>query len=68
LLDIVGDYRATLEECDSLIKQNNRFRETTGPIRNLEWNYMVQPSVDRLRQRLSEHNVRLENVLKPFEK
>ncbi len=67
LLDIVGNYETTLNECRQLINENKRFNETTGVGRNLEWNYMVQPAVDRLQERLLLYNARLLNVLKPFE-
>lgn len=67
LFDIVGDYETTLRECHKLIDDNTRFSETTGVGRNLQWNYIVQPAVDRLQERLLLHNSRLLNALKPFE-
>ncbi|KAK4243833.1 hypothetical protein C7999DRAFT_35814 [Corynascus novoguineensis] len=48
LFDIIGDYETTLHKCHKLIQDNKRFRETTGPIRSLEWFYLVQPRVDPL--------------------
>ncbi|KAL2140788.1 hypothetical protein VTI28DRAFT_3263 [Corynascus sepedonium] len=67
LFDIIGDYETTLHKCHKLIQDNKRFRETTGPIRSLEWFYLVQPRVDSLQERLMRHNARLQLVLKPFE-
>lgn len=67
LFNIVGDFGDTLTECRRLIESNNRFQEPTGFARNIEWNVLVRPSVDRLRDRILLHNSRLANVLKPFE-
>jgi hypothetical protein len=67
LLDIVGDFRATLEECRTLLWENRRYGLATNAFRNLEWNVMVQDSAERLRQRIIMHNTKIALVLKPFE-
>ncbi|KFA65852.1 hypothetical protein S40285_04672 [Stachybotrys chlorohalonatus IBT 40285] len=67
LREIIGDYEVTLKECDTLIRTNNRYRMSSNPLRNIEWNVLVQPSVDRLRQRIVLHNSKVLHVLKPFE-
>jgi len=67
LLDIIGDYRATIRECEGLINTNKRYSLPSGPVRNLEWNVLVQPQADRLRQRIQLHNSKILHVLKPFE-
>lgn len=67
LRSIVGDYEATLQECYKLIKSNQRYRVSSTPLKNIEWNVLVQPSADRLRQRIALHNSKILHVLKPFE-
>ncbi|PNH44591.1 hypothetical protein VD0004_g3083 [Verticillium dahliae] len=67
LLEIIGDYRKTLQECYELVETNTRYRLSSGPVRNIEWNVLVQPNADRLRQRLLLHNSKVLLVLKPFE-
>ncbi|KAK4243531.1 hypothetical protein C7999DRAFT_36131 [Corynascus novoguineensis] len=42
LFDIIGDYEATLDKCYKLIEDNNRFHETTGPIRTLECDLLTR--------------------------
>jgi hypothetical protein len=63
----VGDYEATLHECYDLICANNRYRGGSTALRNIEWNVLLQPSVERLRQRIVLHNSKILHVLKPFE-
>ncbi|TIC91276.1 hypothetical protein CH35J_011194 [Colletotrichum higginsianum] len=65
--DILGDYEETLTECFHLIENNHRYRLSSGPLRNIEWNVLVAPSADRLRARIALHNSKVLHVLKPFE-
>ena len=67
LSEIVGDYKATLKECQKLLWDNRRYAQTTGPARNIDWNINVMPQVDHLRSRIQMHNTRIQHVLKPFE-
>ncbi|KAI9152034.1 hypothetical protein HJFPF1_09254 [Paramyrothecium foliicola] len=67
LREIIGDYEETLQECGELLHANRRYRVGSGPLRNIEWNVLVQPSVDRLRERIVLHNSKVLHVLKPFE-
>ncbi|GJC88100.1 hypothetical protein ColLi_10938 [Colletotrichum liriopes] len=67
LEDIIGDYKETLTECYRLIKDNNRFRLNSGPLKNIEWNMLVASSADRLQARIELHNSKVLHVLKPFE-
>lgn len=67
LIEIIGDYEMTLRECDKLLKANSRYRVGSNPLRNLEWNVLVQPMADQLRQRITLHNSKILHVLKPFE-
>ncbi|WXC44661.1 hypothetical protein QX201_004395 [Fusarium graminearum] len=67
LMEVVGDYNATLEECYQLLKDNERYAQTTGPIKNINWNLSIMPEVERLRGRIQMHTSRIQHVLKPFE-
>lgn len=67
LIEIVGDYDSTLQECRELLASNARYRGGSGPFRNLEWNLLVQPTADQLRQRIILHNSKVLHILKPFE-
>jgi hypothetical protein len=67
LYQIIGDYNATLEECRELIDANRRYWMGSNMFRNLEWNVLVQPRADQLRQRIALHNAKVLQVLKPFE-
>jgi hypothetical protein len=68
LLDIIGDYHETLAECRRLLEDNRRYgASANNPLRNIEWNALVQPNVDRLRHRIQLHNSRIQIALKPFE-
>lgn len=67
LIEIVGDYEGTLRECRELLESNARYRGGSSPFRNLEWNLLVQPTADQLRQRIILHNSKVLHILKPFE-
>ncbi|UPL02642.1 hypothetical protein LCI18_013576 [Fusarium solani-melongenae] len=67
LLEIIGDYNATLNECYQLLEDNRRYAQTTGPIRNIDWNLNIMPQVEHLRSRIQMHTSRIQHVLKPFQ-
>ncbi|KAJ4209602.1 hypothetical protein NW759_013457 [Fusarium solani] len=67
LLEIIGDYSATLNECYQLLEDNRRYAQTTGPIRNIDWNLNIMPQVEHLRSRIQMHTSRIQHVLKPFQ-
>lgn len=67
LKQIIGDYEATLQECWDLIATNQRYAMSKNMMRNIEWNVMVQPTADKLRQRILLHNSKVVQFLKPFE-
>ncbi|KAJ0150669.1 Uncharacterized protein HZ326_6836 [Fusarium oxysporum f. sp. albedinis] len=67
LLEIIGDYNATLRECYELLEDNRRYAQTTGPIRNIDWNLNIMPQVEHLRSRIQMHNSRIQHILKPFQ-
>lgn len=59
LLDIVGDFDATLRECYRLVRTNKSYAAASGPVRNVQWNAMVMPSVERLRHRILMHQSKI---------
>ncbi|KAG7285976.1 hypothetical protein NEMBOFW57_008272 [Staphylotrichum longicolle] len=68
LIDIIGDYYGTLNECLLLVKANKTYMGTiTGPLANIHWNIFVQPQVEKLRRRILLHNTKVQHVLQPFE-
>ncbi|KAK0627975.1 hypothetical protein B0T14DRAFT_146694 [Immersiella caudata] len=66
LAEIIGDYSATLRDCERLLRENESYNVTTGAGRNLRWSVFVQPRVDSLRQRILLHNSIIGHVLQPF--
>ncbi|KAL2370407.1 hypothetical protein RJZ57_005168 [Blastomyces gilchristii] len=67
LNEILGDYHETLQHCEKLLRDNYRYNNASDPRRGISWNSFVQPDVDRLRSRISLHNLKIFFVLKPFE-
>lgn len=67
LHEIVGDYKATIYDCSELLRANDRYRVSSHALRNIEWNVLVQPQADQLRQRIFMHNAKISQILKPFE-
>ncbi|KAF1817013.1 hypothetical protein P152DRAFT_384775, partial [Eremomyces bilateralis CBS 781.70] len=65
--EITGDYTNTILECNRLLKQNEQFRQDTSPMSNIEWHLLLQPNVDRLKQRVEMHNNKILFLLKPLE-
>ncbi|KAI7543186.1 hypothetical protein KC317_g16380, partial [Hortaea werneckii] len=65
---IVGDFLGTLNQCDSLLKENQRYRaeagQRSGPLLNLQWNLTQQEQrVDDLRRRLHFHTEKIRFVI-----
>ncbi|PGH13060.1 hypothetical protein AJ79_03897 [Helicocarpus griseus UAMH5409] len=67
LNEIVGDYHKTLRDCEKLLRDNYRYNNASGPVQGITFGILVQPEVDRLRSRLSLHNLKILFFLKPFE-
>jgi hypothetical protein len=67
LYQIIGNYEETLQECYELLRDNKSVQHGAGPFRSIEWNVLVQPTVERLRKRIILHNSKISHVLKPFE-
>ncbi|KAI4181527.1 MAG: hypothetical protein LQ346_006756 [Caloplaca aetnensis] len=64
----VGDFRKTLEECEKLLNDHERFRrDEAGFVDNVVWHLSTQRDVDILRERVQFHTTKLLVVTKPFE-
>ena len=69
LSQAVGDFQKTLEECQRVLNDHDRFqRDTAGFIDNVQWHLgSTQRDVDILRARVQFHTTKLHILLKPFE-
>lgn len=57
---IVGDYAGTLDECNTLLVNNKKYRrDHQGFVYNIIWNLDVNPTVVRLRDKVAFHNVKV---------
>ncbi|KGQ01954.1 hypothetical protein PAAG_11347 [Paracoccidioides lutzii Pb01] len=57
----------TIRDCEKLIRHNYRYNNVSSPRQGISWNVLVQPDVERLRNRISLHNLKILFILKPFE-
>ncbi|KAI9651586.1 MAG: hypothetical protein M1831_000597 [Alyxoria varia] len=68
LSQAVGDFNATLRECDKLLNDRSRFqRDKAGFVDNVQWHMSTQRDVDILRERVHFHATKLLVLTKPFE-
>ena len=68
LLEAVGDFQGTIQECRKLLDDHNRFqRDAAGFIDNVQWHMGTQRDVDILRERVQFHSTKLLVLTKPFE-
>ena len=68
LPDVAGDFRKTLEECDSLLADHSKFQYSqAGFIENVIWWSSVEGDVNALKERVRFHMMKLTFVAKPFE-
>ncbi|KAL9034636.1 MAG: hypothetical protein Q9180_005293 [Flavoplaca navasiana] len=64
----VGDFRKTLDECEKLLNDHERFRRNTaGFVDNVVWHVSTQRDVEILRSRVQFHATKLFIITKPFE-
>lgn len=60
LLQICGDFRKTLTECQRLLEDTAKFeRGRDNFIYNIRWNLSVEPQVSTLRDRVAFHNIKV---------
>jgi hypothetical protein len=56
LNEIIGSYNTTLYECQRLLDKNKDYRQGESALANVEWNILVQPTAQVLRQKIMIHN------------
>lgn len=60
LLQICGNFRKTLTECQLLLNDSSKFEKGRGNfIYNVRWNLSIEPLVSRLRDRVAFHNIKV---------
>ncbi|KAL9123885.1 MAG: hypothetical protein Q9217_006727, partial [Psora testacea] len=68
LSQATGHFQKTLEECQKLLSDHERFqRDSAGFVDNVLWHMGTQRDVDILRERIHFHTTKLLILLKPFE-
>lgn len=68
LPEVAGDFKKTLEECDTLLKDHSKFQYSQGGfIENVIWWSTVEGDVNALKERVRFHMMKLTFVAKPFE-
>ncbi len=67
LNEIIGDYQRTIHECRRLLLSNRQYGLGVGPLRNMEWNILVQPQAAALQKRILHHNSKILIIIKPLE-
>ncbi|KAL9009118.1 MAG: hypothetical protein Q9173_005830 [Seirophora scorigena] len=68
LSQLVGDFKTTLDECEQLLNDHERFkRDPAGFVDNVVWHVSTQRDVDILSERVHFHATKLLVVSKPFE-
>lgn len=68
LLEIVGDFKQTILDCDVLLKDKSRFRRSPANfVDNVVWHTSTEQHVNSLRKRLHFHMTKVNFIAKPFE-
>jgi hypothetical protein len=65
--EIVGDYQSVLKESREVLHNNSGYLQRSSPLSQLDYNFRKRPDVDRLIERLTAYNGRVQFFLKPFE-
>ncbi|PMD42878.1 hypothetical protein L207DRAFT_563707 [Hyaloscypha variabilis F] len=67
LVDIIGDYRRTLQDCDQFLKDKERFSWEGDFVNNIIWNFSIASEVQTLKDRVAFLNIKLMTVLKTLD-
>lgn len=66
LSQLVGDFKKTLDECEKLLNDHERFkRDTAGFVDNVVWHVSTQRDVDILRERVHFHATKVATMICP---
>jgi hypothetical protein len=64
--EIVGDYRATIQECYALLRNNRSYMRSGSGVPQLKWQLCVQNDVNRLTECIKTFNSKLIFLLEPL--
>jgi hypothetical protein len=67
LVDIIGDYGKTLQDCDRFLKDKERFNWQGDFVHNIIWNFSIASEVQTLKDRVAFLNIKLMTVLKTLD-
>ena len=68
LLQVTGDFKHTLGDCERLLSDNSQFkRNAANFIDNVKWHSSTERNVNHLRQRVHFHQTKVNFIAKPFE-
>ncbi|KAH8703793.1 hypothetical protein BGW36DRAFT_355196 [Talaromyces proteolyticus] len=67
LVDIIGDYGRTLQDCEKFLKDKECFKWKDGFITNIFWNFNIAGKVQGLKDRVTFLNIKLMTVLKTLD-
>jgi hypothetical protein len=56
---ILGNFKATLEDCFQLLDDKEVFGVQRGPVYNIQWYIRVKDEVDQLRDRIAFLNIKV---------
>lgn len=55
LSEIIGDCKATLDDCRVFLDGKKEYEKSTGAVENIKYNLFVQGDVEALRKRIRQH-------------
>ena len=68
LPEVAGDFKKTLEECDTLLKDHSKFQYSQANfVENVIWWSSIEGDVENLKERVRFHMMKLTFIAKPFE-
>ncbi|KAK0507793.1 hypothetical protein JMJ35_009682 [Cladonia borealis] len=68
LLEVTGDFKRTLHDCEKLLSDDSRFQRSAARfVDNVVWHSSTERVVNHLRQRVNLHLTKLNFIAKPFE-
>ncbi|KAN0075078.1 hypothetical protein V8E54_007689 [Elaphomyces granulatus] len=56
---ILGNFRETLNDCESLLDDQRYFAKRDGFVSNVSFYYQIDPEVQKLRGRIAVHNIKV---------
>ena len=56
---VLGDFRETLNDCERLLDDQRYFTKNDGFVSNISFYYQTDPEVQKLRDRIVFHNIKV---------